>query len=121
PPIETVAGEPRSTAKYVVTDGERILEIDKVDDMSYELGDRTYAQGNHSVDMLIAYLPKEKILFNADLSSPPAQGAPPAAPSASRRTLQQNIKKLKRDVQQHGPAHARIGTHEEFLRIVTPK
>ena len=26
PPIETVAGEPRSTAKYVVTDGERILE-----------------------------------------------------------------------------------------------
>jgi len=119
PPIETVAGEPRSTAKYVVTDGERILEIDKVEDMSYELGDRTYAQGNHSVDMLIAYLPKEKILFNADLYSPPAQGAPPAAPSASMRTLQQNIKKLKLDVQQHVPAHGRIGTHEEFMRIVT--
>ena len=30
PPIETVAGEPRSTAKYVVTDGERILEVIKV-------------------------------------------------------------------------------------------
>jgi glyoxylase-like metal-dependent hydrolase (beta-lactamase superfamily II) len=119
PPIETVAGEPRSTAKYVVTDGERILEIVKVEDMSYELGDRSYAQGNHSVDMLIAYLPKEKILFNADLYSPPAEGAAPAPPTASMRTLQQNIKKLKFDVAQHAPAHGRVGTHEEFMRLVT--
>ena len=119
PPIETVAGEPRSTAKYVVTDGERILEIVKVEDMSYELGDRSYAQGNHSVDMLIAYLPKEKILFNADLYSPPAQDAAPTPPTAGMRTLQQNIKKLKFDVAQHAPAHGRVGTHEEFMRIVT--
>jgi hypothetical protein len=31
--------------------------------------------------MLIAFLPKEKILFNADLYSPPAQGAQPTAPT----------------------------------------
>src|SRR5262249_2053782 len=55
-PIETVAGEPRSSAKDVVTDGERILEINKVEDVAYRLGDRSYAQGNHSADMLIAYL-----------------------------------------------------------------
>jgi hypothetical protein len=30
---------------------------------------------NHSDNMLIAYLPKEKILVNADLYTPPAQGA----------------------------------------------
>jgi glyoxylase-like metal-dependent hydrolase (beta-lactamase superfamily II) len=119
PPIETVAGEPRSTAKYVVTDGERILEIIKVEDMSYELGDRSYAQGNHSVDMLIAYLPKEKILFNADLYSPPAEGAQPAPPTPGMRTLQQNMRKLKLDVAQHAPAHGRVGTQEEFARIVS--
>ena len=45
PPIETVAGEPRSTAKYVVTDGERILEIIKIEDMAYELGDNSYRAG----------------------------------------------------------------------------
>jgi glyoxylase-like metal-dependent hydrolase (beta-lactamase superfamily II) len=120
PPIETVEGEPRSTAKYVVTDGERILEVIKVQDVAYELGDRSYTQGNHSVDMLIAYLPKEKILFNADLYSPPAQGATPGPPTPSMRTLQQNIRKLKLDVAQHAPAHGRVGTHEEFLRLVTP-
>jgi hypothetical protein len=120
PPIETVEGEPRSTAKYVVTDGERILEVIKVQDVAYELGDRSYAQGNHSADMLIAYLPKEKILFNADLYSPPAQGATPGPPTPSMRTLQQNIRKLKIDVTQHAPAHGRVGTHEEFMRLVTP-
>jgi glyoxylase-like metal-dependent hydrolase (beta-lactamase superfamily II) len=120
PPIETVEGEPRSTAKYVVTDGERILEVIKVQDVAYELGDRSYTQGNHSVDMLIAYLPKEKILFNADLYSPPAQGATPAPPTPSTRTLYQNIRKLKLDVAQHAPAHGRVGTHEEFVKLVTP-
>ena len=118
PPIETVAGEARSSAKYVVTDGERILEIDKVEDVAYQLGDRSYAQGNHSADMLIAYLPKEKILFNADLYSPPAQGAQPAPPTPGMRTLDQNIRRLKLDVAQHVPAHGRLGTHEEFMRIV---
>jgi glyoxylase-like metal-dependent hydrolase (beta-lactamase superfamily II) len=117
-PIETVAGEARSSAKYVVTDGQRILEIDKVEDVSYQLGDRSYAQGNHSADMLIAYLPKEKILFNADLYSPPAQGAQPGLPNAGMRTLDQNIRRLKLDVAQHAPAHGRVGTQEEFLKIV---
>jgi hypothetical protein len=70
--------------------------------------------------MLIAYLPKEKILFNADLYSPPAQGATPGPPTPSMRTLQQNIRKLKLDVAQHAPAHGRVGTHEEFVRLVTP-
>ena len=120
PPIETVAGEPRSTAKYVVTDGERILEVIKVQDVAYELGDRSYNQGNHSVDMLVAYLPKEKILFNADLYSPPAQGTAPAAPTPGMRTLQQNIRKLKLDVAQHAPAHGRVGTNEEFMKLVAP-
>ena len=45
--------------------------------------------------MLMAYLPKEKILLNADLYSPPAQGAqPPAAPTPGQKTLYQNMLKL---------------------------
>ena len=84
-PIETVGGEVRGTAQYVVTDGNRILQVLHVQDMSYELGDNSYRQGNHSQDMLIAFLPKEKILFNADLYSPPAQGAQPTVPTPERQ------------------------------------
>jgi glyoxylase-like metal-dependent hydrolase (beta-lactamase superfamily II) len=120
-PIETVAGEVRGPGKYVVTDGERILEILRVQDMSYELGDNTLRQGHHSEDMLMAYLPKEKLLFNADLYSPPAQGAQPAAtPTIAMRTLHENMKKLKLDVAQHVPVHGRVGSNEEFLRLLAP-
>jgi len=120
-PIETVAsfagGPGGGAAKYVITDGEHILEMFHVQDMAYELGDQSYAQGNHSADMLVAYLPKEKILINTDLYSPP-QGTPPAAPTAGMRTLYQNMLKQKLDVARHTPIHGRVGTNDEFLKIV---
>ena len=117
-PIETVGGETRGTAQYVVTDGVKMLQIFHVQDMSYELGNPSYRQGNHSQDMLIAFLPKEKILFNADLYSPPAQGAPPPAATATSRTLYQNMLKWKLDVAQHVGAHGRAGSNDDFLKIV---
>ena len=79
---------------------------------------RPYNQGNHSADMLMAYLPKEKILINADLYSPPQPGSQPTAPTPAMRTLYQNMSKLKLDVAQHVPIHGRVGTNDEFLKIV---
>ncbi len=117
-PIETVGGETRGTAQYVVTDGVKMMQILHVQDMSYELGDPSYRQGNHSQDMLIAFLPKEKILFNSDLYSPPAPGAPPPAATATARTLYQNMLKWKLDVGQHVGAHGRTGSNEDFLKVV---
>ena len=73
----------------------------------------------HAATMLMAYLPKERILANADLYSPPAQGSqPPANPTPSMVTLSQNIQRLKLDVAQHVPIHGQPGTMEEFLRLV---
>ena len=121
-PIETVAsfagGPGGGAAKYVITDGSRVLEIFHVQDMAYELEDQAYAQGNHSADMLMAYLPKEKMLINADLYSPAAPGAPPPAPTPGMRTLFQNMRKQKLDVAQHVPLHGRVGSNDEFLKIV---
>ncbi|HEY7387114.1 MAG TPA: MBL fold metallo-hydrolase [Bryobacteraceae bacterium] len=120
-PIETVAsmagGPGGGSAKYVITDGTRVLEIFHVQDMAYELGDQSYAQGNHSADMLMAYLPGEKILVNADLYSPP-QGVELPAPTAGMKTLYENIKKQRLEVAQHVPLHGRPGTNDEFLKIL---
>jgi hypothetical protein len=67
----------------------------------------------------MVYLPKEKILINADLYVPPEPGAKPSAPTAGMRTLNLNMKKLKLDVAQHvsivGP---RVGSNDEFVKIV---
>lgn len=121
-PIETVAsfagGPGGGAAKYVVSDGERLLEIFHVQDMAYELEDPSYAQGNTSADMLMVYLPKEKILINADLYLPPAQGAPAPMVTPAMRTLYQNMRKQKLEVARHVPLHGRVGTNEEFLKIV---
>jgi len=121
-PIETVAsfagGPGGGAAKYVIADGERLLEIFHVQDMAYELEDPSYAQGNTSADMLMVYLPKEKILINADLYSPPAEGAPKPTATPAMRTLYQNMRKQKLDVARHVPLHGRVGTNEEFLKIV---
>ena len=118
PPIETVGGDTRATAPYVITDGVRMLEVFHVQDMAYELGDPSYRQGNHSADMLMAYLPKEKILVNADLYALPPAGAPLPAVNERMRTLYRNMVKLKLDVEQHVSMHGRIGTNAEFLKIV---
>jgi len=102
--------------KYVLTDGERILEIFQVQDIAYELEDQSYAQGNHSAAMRMAYLAKERILINADLHSPPAQGAV-VTPTTAIRTLYQNVLKQKLDVERHVPIHGHVGSNDEFLRI----
>jgi glyoxylase-like metal-dependent hydrolase (beta-lactamase superfamily II) len=93
--------------KYVLSDGTRTMDIYAVQGLI------------HSPTMLIAYLPKEKILVNADLYSPPAPGAaPPATPSPLMVTLNQNIQRLKLDVAQHVPIHGRVGTNDEFVKLV---
>ena len=64
------------------------------------------------------YVPKEKILVNADLYSPPAQGAPAPAPNPNMRTLQRNIQRLKLDVAQHVPIHGQPGPGDQFAQIM---
>ena len=93
--------------KYVLSDGTRTMDIYPVQGLI------------HASTMLIAYLPKERILVNADLYSPPAPGAPPpATPTPLMVTLNQNIQRLKLDVAQHVPIHGRVGTNDEFVKIV---
>jgi glyoxylase-like metal-dependent hydrolase (beta-lactamase superfamily II) len=96
--------------KYVLSDGVRTMDLHPIQGLA------------HTDNMLVAYLPTEKILVNADLYSPPAPGAAPPAPNASMRTLRQNIERLGLDVSQHLPIHGVPGTHADFLKIVaTPK
>jgi glyoxylase-like metal-dependent hydrolase (beta-lactamase superfamily II) len=72
----------------------------------------------HSDAMLMAYLPKEKILFTADFN-PPAEGQP-ASPSIA--TLVENIERLQLDFDRHVMVHAlnpdRPMTKADLLALV---
>jgi glyoxylase-like metal-dependent hydrolase (beta-lactamase superfamily II) len=94
--------------KYVLTDGARRLEV-------------YLAQGNgHNAGLLIAYLPKEKLLIEPDLFTPPPPKAPrPAAVSPYTASLQENIKRLKLDVRQIAPLHGRVVPVAELQKALT--
>ena len=86
---------------YKLTDGKRVIELHRL--QGYE----------HTGDMMIVYLPAEKILGEPDAFTPPPQAGtaliPPAVPSA--KALNDNIKRLKLDVQVIAPFHGNRKTN----------
>ena len=98
--------------KKVLTDGNHTIELYRL------LG------SNHNTGLIAAYLPKEKILVEADAFNPPAQAnaPPPATPTANNMNLMDNITRLKLDVDTiipiHYPADGRKVTMAELLRAV---
>lgn len=100
PPIETVKSQ------YAISDGTRTLALYPVQGLA------------HAGTALVAYLPAERILINADLYSPPAPGAAAPAANASTRSLIETIQRLKLDVDRHVGIHGAVGTHADFLKVV---
>ena len=92
--------------KYILGDETRMVELHNVQGL------------NHVVGMLIAYLPKEKILIEADLYTPSAPGVVPPPPSDSNRTFYQNIQRLDLDVDTIVPIHGRAVPMTQFVQYL---
>ncbi|MBI4459047.1 MAG: MBL fold metallo-hydrolase [Acidobacteria bacterium] len=91
--------------KHVLTDGRRIMELHLI------LGN------THNAGLLMAYLPRERILIQADTFTPPAPGAPPPATvSPFTANLYENIERLGLLVQRIVPIHGRVATLAELRR-----
>ena len=99
------------TDKKVLTDGNHVIELHRL-------------QGsNHNDGLIVAYLPKEKILVEADAFNPPNQAnAPPNPVNANNINLKQNLDRQKLDVETiipiHYPADGRKVSIEEFQRTM---
>ena len=99
--------------KRVLTDGNHVIEL-------YRMKDCTHNDG-----MIVAYLPKEKVLLEADEWNPPneADAAPsPLNNSIYNKNLLDNVQRLKLNVETvvpvHYPANNRPVTWAEFMRAV---
>jgi flavorubredoxin len=95
--------------KYVLSDGGRSLEI------YHREGD------NHNSGMMFIYLPKEKILVEADDFTPIAPGAPPIPPRAHgfNVSLYENLQHLKLDVNTIAPLHGFVVPFSELQKAAT--
>ena len=97
--------------RRVLTDGTRSVEI------------RQIAGIQHTDDMLMVYLPKEKLLIEADAYTPPAPNtAPMSPPSPFNVSLAENVKNQGLAVDQILPLHGRIVPVAELYKAagVTP-
>ena len=94
--------------KRVFTDGTRTLEV-------HEMKGLPHADG-----MLLAYLPKEKIIAYADMYNVPAPTAPAAPPTAGFVVMADNLERLKIDfdtvISVHAPNPDRPVKRADFLK-----
>jgi len=83
--------------QHTMTDGTRTIEIQRINDSV------------HNDTFLMVYLPKEKILIEADAYTPlPPNAQPPATPNANNVNLVENIEKKKLAVDKILPLHGRV-------------
>jgi glyoxylase-like metal-dependent hydrolase (beta-lactamase superfamily II) len=93
--------------KQTLDDGTRTVEL-------YLIKDNTHHDG-----LIMAYLPKEKLLIEADAYTPPAPNAPyPAQPNPFSVNLVENIERLKLPVEQILPLHGRVVPYAELLKAI---
>jgi glyoxylase-like metal-dependent hydrolase (beta-lactamase superfamily II) len=90
--------------KRVLSDGTRLLEIHHV-------------RGNRHVDgLLMVYLPKEKLLIQADAFAPRPGGRPLPSLSPFTVNLYENVQRLKLDVAQLVHIHGGIDPYESLVK-----
>ena len=83
--------------KAVLTDGTRVVEVHRIQG------------GPHSEPFIMAYLPAEKLLIEADAYTPLAPNAsPPSPPNPNDLNLIENIERLKLAVERILPLHGRV-------------
>ncbi len=93
--------------KYVLADGGREIDIIHVEN------------DNHNEGILMVYIPKEKVLVEADDFTPPAPNGPPLAPRSINFTknLNANIERLKLDVVTIAPLHGFVVPFAELKKL----
>jgi glyoxylase-like metal-dependent hydrolase (beta-lactamase superfamily II) len=111
PPEEAAEGyrfEP-VVQRHTLSDGVRTMDVHVMQGL------------NHVEGMLIAYLPTEKIVIQADMFTPPAPGAAPAPPTAAARAFLNNVRRLQLDVATMVPIHGTVTPWADFLKIMGGK
>ena len=109
PPTELAEGYQYETVRenYVLSDGKRNMNIFYVQPLQ------------HAEGMLMAYLPTERILVEADLFD--THEPPPAVPTPAMTTLMRNVTTLKLEPSQLVPIHGRPVPWIDFMKAMGNK
>ena len=110
PPTELAEGYQYETVRenYVLTDGLRTMHLSYVQPL-------THVEG-----MLIAYLPAERMLIEADLFDFPSPGMLiPVSATDANRSLYEHVQRLGVEVDTVVPIHGKPVPWTDFLQFVS--
>ena len=110
PPTELAEGYQYETVRenYVLTDGARTMHLSYVQPL-------THVEG-----MLIAYLPAERMVIEADLFDSPSSGMLiPASATDANRSLYEHVQRLGVEVDTVVPIHGKPVPWTDFLQFVS--
>jgi glyoxylase-like metal-dependent hydrolase (beta-lactamase superfamily II) len=94
---------------YVVSDGVRNMHISYVQPLAHVEG------------MLMAYLPREKIVIEADLYNSHTASGPLANDAEANLSFYNHVKRLGLDVSTIAPVHGRAVPWTDFLKVIEKK
>jgi len=108
PPTELAEGYyyEQVTENYVLSDGTRNMNIYYVQPLA------------HAEGMLMAYLPAEKLVIEADLLD--THEPLPSAPTPANRILYNEVRQLRLDVSRVVPIHGKPVPWSDFLKVMGP-
>lgn len=106
--LPKTAWSKRALVIETVDNRKRVFEDDKHRVELYDIGPNPHAR-----EILVAYLPKEKILFQADLLNPNANGTIPIAQDVTLE-FSENLQKLGLQVEKIYGVHGRPATPDEM-------
>ena len=110
---DTLSANPKPAVIETMTDAKRVF-----DDGTHRLELYRF-KSPHVDEMIVAYLPKEKVLLEADMLDIPEAGNP--TPGDDTVDLLSQIEKLGLNVETIIPVHGRIGTITDLKTAVTTK
>jgi hypothetical protein len=73
-------------------------------------------ENSHDAGLLMAYLPSERLLIEADVFTPGPATAP--GPSPDALNLYENIRRLELQVGRIAPIHGRMAPYSDLLKAV---
>jgi glyoxylase-like metal-dependent hydrolase (beta-lactamase superfamily II) len=94
-------------AKHVMSDSARTLELHHIQ------------ENPHNTGIIMAWLPKERLLVEVDVYTPlPPNAPPPANPNPNMVNLYDNVQRLNLDVNRIVPLHGRVVDLAELKRTI---
>lgn len=111
PQNDRLAKNPRAPQFMLIEKGKRVLS-----DGSRRVELIDVGPNPHARQMMIAYLPRERIVFQGDLLFLPQNDAPLGPPQAGTSSFAKRMKELNLKVDRIASVHGRTATMEEFVR-----